>query len=249
MNRVANIFRRIGGLAKYVERPALIDLRRKGLDVQSYIKLNHPWLTDLGIKTVLDIGANVGQFATVAHALFPNANIYSFEPLPDCFVRLKERMAGVACFRAFNLGLGDETGTLEFQHCDFAPSSSFLKMTETHKDAFPFTRESSKIIVQIEKLDEVARTIEIADPMLIKIDVQGYEDRVLRGGKDTVARAKVLIAEASFAPLYEGQPTFEEICTFLNRLNFKYVGSLDQLHDPKSGKVLQADSIFIKHEL
>src|SRR5438045_2186228 len=66
------------------------------------------WLRKHGIRTVLDIGAHRGEFATQFHGLFPESRIYSFEPLKDCYEALLARMKGVPAFTAFNFALGDE---------------------------------------------------------------------------------------------------------------------------------------------
>lgn len=82
--------------------------------------------------------------------------------------------------------------------------------------------------------------------MLVKIDVQGYEDRVIRGGQRVISRAKVLIVETSFQTLYDGQPLFEDIYDTLLKMGFRYIGALWQLRSPLNGSILQADSIFVK---
>ena len=64
--------------------PRLAIWRRRGVILGLYQDLDRPWLVGLGVKTVLDIGANVGRFAITARKLFPDAHIYAFEPLPDC---------------------------------------------------------------------------------------------------------------------------------------------------------------------
>ncbi len=79
----------------------------------------------------------------------------------------------------------------------------------------------------------------------MKIDVQGYEDRVLRGGEQTVKRAQVLLVETSFQQLYEGQALFEDILALLRGWGFRYAGALDQLLNPRTGEALQQDSIFV----
>jgi hypothetical protein len=98
----------------------------------------------------------------------------------------------------------------------------------------------------MERLDTVARTLDLRDPLLIKMDVQGYEDRVLRGGEQTVKRAQVLLVETSFARLYEEQALFEDVHDILRAWGFRYAGSLDQLLNPRTGQALQQDSIFVK---
>jgi hypothetical protein len=49
------------------------------------------WMRNLNIRTVLDVGANIGQFADQIHTIVPEAAIYSFEPLPECCELLVRR--------------------------------------------------------------------------------------------------------------------------------------------------------------
>ncbi len=66
------------------------------------------WFKDENIKTVLDIGANVGQFAKEIREELPNAFIYSFEPLKECFDKLKTMESNDNKFKAFNFAIGDK---------------------------------------------------------------------------------------------------------------------------------------------
>ena len=211
---------------------------------------NYKWLEKYTIKTVIDIGANTGQFAAQIHEILPNADIFSFEPLADCFEKLLENMKSAANFKAFNLALGDKEDHDEIYRSEFSPSSSFLRMGDTHKNIYPHTCNSTAEKVTIIKLDTALHAIELKDNLLVKIDVQGYEDKVIAGGIDTISRANVIITEVSFEELYKGQPLFSTIYDMLVKIGFEYKGNLDpQRKNPVDGRVLQADSIFIKKEI
>lgn len=237
--------------AQMLENPVLLALRRYGFTgamLDTYQKLNQPWVRMLNLATVLDIGANIGQSAAMFHTIFPQARIYSFEPLEDCFDQLQSNMRGVKNFAAFNVALGERSGILTFERNTATASSSLLKMTETHKKAFPHTCESHPVSVRVECLDDMASQLAIIDPVLIKIDVQGYEDRVLRGGEQTIKRAKLIIIETSFEKLYLGQTSFEDVYHVLTNWGLSYKGSLDKLIDPRDGRTLQEDSIFVRQD-
>ncbi len=249
MTLLSTIGLKIYRMAQMLNHPVLISLRSRGVAggmLDEFQKLNQPWMKTLNLATVLDIGANTGQFAAMLNAILPEARIYSFEPLTDCFERLQTNMRGARNFTAFNIGLGEQFAHLFFERNASTASSSFLTMTEAHKVAFPDTRASQPISVRVERLDDMAAQITIIDPLLIKIDVQGYEDRVLRGGEQTIKRAKLIIIETSFEKLYEGQPLFDDVYRVLIDWGFTYLGSLGQLSDPRSGRTLQEDSIFMK---
>jgi FkbM family methyltransferase len=204
------------------------------------------WLKNLNIRTVLDIGANTGQFAADIHQILPEAAIYSFEPLRDCYAQLVESMKDVPKFKAFDFALGHEASEIEMHRSEFSPSSSILPMGELHKQAFPFTSGEVLERITVKRLDDMAANLKLVDNILVKIDVQGFEDRVIAGGPNTIQRAKVLIVETSFERLYEGQPLFDTIYETLKRMGFAYHGNFIQLLNPVDGSVLQADGIFMK---
>lgn len=204
------------------------------------------WLREFGINTVLDIGANAGQFAEYIGKLFPDAMVYSFEPLPDCFEKLQSKMAGAINFRAFNLALGNQTADMEFERNEFSPSSSFLKMANLHREAFPYTRNASAVSVKTRRLDDLLPELRLREPVLVKIDVQGYEDEVLRGGARIIQAASLIVIETSFETLYEGQHLFDDIYRKLTDWGFVYHGAVDQLCSPRDGRPLQENSIFVR---
>ena len=69
--------------------PSLFVYVLKGVHVGEFLKLNSPWIKQAGIKTVLDVGAHAGEFASAVRAVLPDARIYAFEPLPDCYDKLQ----------------------------------------------------------------------------------------------------------------------------------------------------------------
>jgi FkbM family methyltransferase len=229
--------------------PRLALWRRSGVILGLYQDLNRPWLTRLGIKTVLDIGANVGRFAITARKLFPQAHIYSFEPLPDCLAKAAELMRGDAGFTPVSVALGIEPGAATFYRSSSSPSSSFLRMTAAHTGAYPGTGKTREVRVPVDSLDRVAAAFDFAEPMLVKIDVQGFEEQVLQGGEVTIRRASVLLIETSFEMLYEGQALFEAVHSLLQQWGFEFKGNLDQAHAPADGRLLQADSLFVRRGL
>jgi FkbM family methyltransferase len=200
----------------------------------------------LGIKTVLDIGANVGQFAKEIRVKIPGARIYSFEPLKECFDELEINFFLDKNFKAFHLALGDIAEEVVMQKSAYTPSSSLLQMSETHKTLFPHTKEHVSEKIKIRRLDDLAEKLNLEKEILIKVDVQGFEDKVLAGGEKTFAQARAVIMETSFTELYENQPSFDTIYERLKLLGFKYGGSLQQKLDKHTGAIISEDSMFLK---
>src|SRR5574341_1723157 len=206
------------------------------------------WLGRLDVKTVLDIGANTGQFARKIHQLLPHAAIISFEPLQSCLDDLERNMKDVPNVRAIGCALGEENAQVQFYRNAFSLSSSVLPMTRLHKEAFPCTETETTERVAMRRLDDVVRDLSLRDNILVKLDVQGSEGKVISGGRTLLSRAKVVIVETSFFVLYKGQPLFDDIYSMLMGMGFKFMGMLDQIKSPIDGTILQADALFLKED-
>jgi FkbM family methyltransferase len=208
----------------------------------------YAWLRERQIRTVLDVGANVGQFAAQIHRVLPDAMIYSFEPLADCYSQLCKNMGGVPTFRAFNLALGNKSGTEEIYRNDYPPSSSLLPADDLLVQSFPFATHATPQEIQIRRLDDLAGELSLVEPILIKIDVQGMEDKVILGGENVFGKASLLIVETSFVALYKGQALFDGVYDLLRERGFVYMGTEHIIRNPKDGQALQCDSLFVRRE-
>jgi len=198
-------------------------------------------------QTILDIGANVGQFAKEIRGRIPNTQIYSFEPIKECFEKLEQNMKSDSNFRAYNFALGDKSEDVEMHKSAYSPSSSILKMSETHKNLFPHTKEHTTEKIKIKRLDDIAKDLNLEKEIMIKADVQGFEDKVIAGGIETFKKAKAVLIENSFVKLYDGQPLFDDIYMKLKSLGFEYKGSLQKKVDRYTGKIISEDSLFIRN--
>lgn len=208
-------------------------------------------LRRIPISTVIDVGANEGQFAKKISKFFQEARIYCFEPVPAPFKKLSEWAdAQDGRIKVFNTALGNHQGIVElFDHLEHSPSSSFLRTTKTCERLYPFTKNQRSIPVHLETLDKIA--VNLSEPLipeiLIKLDVQGYEKSVIEGGAETFRRAAACIAEVCLDELYENQATFKDIYLLLDNLGFDYVGNLDQVF-AEDGHVVYIDAVFVRHK-
>ena len=206
-------------------------------------------LRSMGIRTVIDVGANTGQFARYIRSVLPEAKVICFEPLPGPFEDLKtwamDHKGGVT---ALNIALGENEGVVEmFQHTDHSPSSSLLHSTPVSHSYYPFTEREAPVTVRLSSLDKALAESGIAiDPeVLIKLDVQGYEDRVIKGALQTLRSAKACLTEIDFDTLYDGQCTFRDVWKLLDDLGYRYVGNFEQTY-AADGHVIFADALFVR---
>jgi FkbM family methyltransferase len=232
----------------FLTRPNRIPLLFKGVSPGRLVALDVAWIQQAKIRTVIDIGANVGQFASAVHHLLPEASIYSFEPLAECYGAMTQRMANVGNFHGYQVALGNDDAVIDFNRNAFSQSSSVLPMAKLHRDAFTWSAQSETVKVEMRRLDDFAGEMRLAPELLIKIDVQGYEDRVLLGGERTIKSARYVITETSMASLYEGQASFERVYEIMSDYGFQYAGNMDQLQSTIDDRVLQADALFVRRE-
>ncbi|HVT90296.1 MAG TPA: FkbM family methyltransferase [Tepidisphaeraceae bacterium] len=205
------------------------------------------WMQKLNLRTVIDIGGHQGEFAKYIHAILPEAAIISFEPQPDCFVKLQEVGKTLPNHRCFNLAIGETPGQTTMHQSEFSPASSLLPPSEGMEQQMPFAARTKSVNVQVDTLDSIAARLKIEDNLLVKMDVQGFETRVIKGGRSTILRAKLVIVETSFQRIYQDQPLFGDVYQLLvNELGLRYCGSIDRQPSPVDGFPLQEDSIFLR---
>lgn len=195
---------------------------------------------------VLDIGANEGQFLRLARRLWPDAHVHSFEPLPEVFGVLAEVSASLGQSSVHNTGLGDKIESRAMHQSALSPSSSLLPMADLHRSEWPESAASRDVDIELTTLDLWAadHEPELRLPLLVKIDVQGFERAVIDGGSETIARADVVVVEVSYYPLYEGQALFAEVHDSLRALGFVHRGCIEQFASKDKRRVLFADAIF-----
>lgn len=204
------------------------------------------WLREWNIRTVLDVGANVGLFTECMWQVFPEARIYAFEPIPECYHTLIRKYSLHRGFEAFNVALGSKHERAVMMKNEFLPSSSLLPMEERHRLSFPYASRVKPVEVQVVPLDVMLPMLRLDTEVLLKIDVQGFENEVLDGGRNVLSQTKVAIVETSFVELYRSQPLFGEIFHLMSQNGFEFIGCGEPTRDPLTGRVLQADAYFLR---
>lgn len=202
-------------------------------------------LRGLKIDTIVDIGANRGQFALCARRLFPEAEIYSFEPL--------SRPAGVfrAVFqhdphvRLFQVAVAPARGCASMHVSRWDASSSILPIAAAQSANFPFTQETARESVATTPLADCLSADHLSANSLLKMDVQGFELQALRGSEALLDRFRFVYVEASFVELYVGQALATEVIAYLLSKNFRLL-CVANLAKGRSRRPIQADFLFAR---
>lgn len=194
------------------------------------------------LGTIIDVGANKGQFAAASRLFFPNTAILCFEPHPLVFKKLENNVKDLTNILTFNTALGSEEKQLDFLINDYDLASSFFKPSEIQILNFPNTINQKSIKVNVTRLDKLLIN-KIERPSLLKIDVQGFEFEVIKGSLGILSQIDYILLEMSLQPMYEGEPLFDEVNDFLRTMGFKIKTVLGMLQG-KSGVTLQIDAFY-----
>ena len=196
------------------------NLWRKGLlnGIAATIELEN-MVKDTNPETIIDVGSNKGQFIMLIEQLFPDKIIYSFEPLVEPLEIQKRFFSYKKNIFFYNFALGSNPSTKEFFITERMDSSSFFKINIENTNNIHYKIKNQRNI-QIRTLDEIMIDQEIIQPILIKIDVQGFELEVLKGAEKILEKTNYLLVEVSEKEMYQHQPIQDEIITFLKDRNF-----------------------------
>ncbi|HWU33390.1 MAG TPA: FkbM family methyltransferase [Marmoricola sp.] len=198
-----------------------------------------------GLNTVLDVGANVGQYATLLRSGGFNGHIFSVEPLDDAYEILQKRAIKDGRWTVINAAVGAEPGTLTIHKASNSYSSSLLPITARHTDVAPDSVTIGEQEVEVRTVAELIATYNV-DPTrtLLKVDTQGYEMPVLDGAGSHLTDFAALQLEMSFVELYAGQVLFDELHDKLRDLGFRIWAFEPGISD-QDGRMLQCDTLFL----
>jgi len=208
-------------------------------------------LNYLKIKSIVDVGANEGQFILKLLKMGFKGNVLSFEPVTDAYKKLlinakKNRRKRVSWHVVEKCGLGSKNFSQDIFISKHSESSSLLKILPKHTNLKPLSKIISNEKINIKKLDSFYDDVEKLDKnIFLKIDTQGYELEVLKGSEKTLKLITALIVEVSLVKLYEKQPLWLDIVNFLKERNF-IVWSIDRvMGDISTGESYQLDITFV----
>lgn len=231
------IFQNFGILVRKYNAATSEELRR--------IKL----LEHYNIDLVFDIGANKGQYATgIIDAGYAH-KIVSFEPLTSAHsiietVSKKYKNWTVAP----RCAIGSKKEEIEINISANSVSSTLLNMLDSHYEGAPDSKIIGKEKVQVYPLDEIGEEYSrSAKNIFLKIDVQGFEQEVLKGAQSIINKAKGMEMEISLVPLYENQNwLLPQVLEYMEQKGFQLNSIVPAFTDNKTGVVLQCNGIFFR---
>jgi FkbM family methyltransferase len=199
---------------------------------------------------VLDVGANTGQFAEKLRDAGFHGRIVSFEPSTAAHSTLSKRARRDANWViAPRMALGDYDGTTTLNLAGNSASSSVLSMLPSHVNADPKSWYVGSEPVDVRTLDSVsAGLVSANERVFLKLDVQGFEHKVLQGAERFLARVAGIQIELSLVPLYDGEHLFHPMLHDLEERGYEIWSLTPGFVDPNTGRLLQVDAVFFRNE-
>jgi FkbM family methyltransferase len=208
-------------------------------------------LSTCRIDSVLDAGANKGQFARFLRDRCAwKGPISSFEPVHSNFVALSRAMDHDRAWQGFEMALGSESGRTVIRHLpDASHFDSLLPATEYGRHRFPaLTSHFLEEPVTVQRLDAVIDNVVApgsGKAMLLKVDAQGFDLEVLHGATDCLNRIASVQLELSALAAYEGTPTLGAAIEEVMALGFDPIGFFPVARD-QGLRVVEFDGLFIR---
>ncbi|MBN1529337.1 MAG: FkbM family methyltransferase [Thermoleophilaceae bacterium] len=201
-------------------------------------------LAERRIELVVDAGAHRGLYGRELREHGYGGRIVSFEPATAAFGELARRAAAAPPWEARQLALSDEPGELRLSSAENFASA--LPPAGQLASLFPEAAPAASETVPAVRLDAQDLDLPPGQRTLLKLDVQGYELRVLRGASGLLPEVGVVESELSVVPLYEGAPLIADMLNALAEAGFRLAALEPILRDWRTGEHLQFDGTFVR---
>jgi FkbM family methyltransferase len=193
---------------------------------------------------IIDVGANVGQFASSAANFFPKAEVHSFEPIPQCYQTLLRNTKKLPNIKTYEFAIGSSDKNIDFFINADVQASSAMKTTELRLKIFPDRYEIATIEVEQKCLDTIYSGRTFGENCLLKIDVQGLEAEVLKGAVNSLSGIRYILLEACVSPMYEGEICLQDMIMFTENLGFKLKNIIYGSRSPTTKTFIEFDLLF-----
>jgi len=183
------------------------------------------------VKTMVDIGANVGFFSMLVRHLYPKSKIYAFEPMPITYRALSRNFEGDKRTKIFNMAIFNKNANLRMS---FNGQNSAISKIEIKGDLY----------IKAKRLDNLTHDNKIDKIDILKIDVETFEDYVLRGARETLAKTKYLFIEITMEN--NKNYTISSLMSLLysKKYNFQLL-AFRNFADVDEGKIPLMDALLI----
>jgi FkbM family methyltransferase len=194
-------------------------------------------------KTIIDAGANVGEWTILAREIFPAAEIHMIEPQTGCASELQSIASTSSLIRFHQVAvtrpgvpqvsmtgggpLRRGTGAWVLEYADPSPGEQVCEATT---------------------LDDLITT-DASSPILLKLDLEGHEMAALEGAESLLHRVEVIVTEVSLFDINDShRPLLADILGFLKARDFDLYDVASLSARARDGRLRQADVVFVRHD-
>lgn len=225
--------------------------------VKKHKVLNLKWhlislLENLKIDTVIDAGANIGQYGKFLRDIGFTGEIHSFEPIKNYYDQLVLASKNDDKWFSYNYALGREIGSLDINvnesMSSFHEFSGEYKNTY-HNDVIKKTTETVRIsTIDVFFEDCLSKNIEQKN-IYLKMDTQGFDLEVFSGGINNLKSIHAIQSEVALRQLYENMPTFTESLDTYREHGFDVTGFFPVSKHKKTKVIIEMDCVMVNSSI
>ncbi len=206
-------------------------------------------LSNRKIDLVLDVGASTGNWASQLIDEGCASKIISFEPLSNSYRVLNSRCNEFPNWECHNFAIGDVIGQTSLNVSNNNESSSISKILNTHIEAFPESKIIREENIKVKTIDDfLQKRPDLGGNIFAKVDVQGFEKKVLTGASESLNRISILQLEIGLEALYHDELLFCDWLEHLKNLDFHPLHVQNAFSHHKTKRLLQVDCIFVNEK-
>ena len=228
-------------------------LRKTGYDIIMFHSATSPIVRRMqlikhnSIDLILDVGANIGQYAVGMRENRYKGRIVSFEPLSSAFAELKKRARNDPTWDVVNIALGSQNARAKINIAENSESSSLLDMLPRLVKMAPYAAYIDSEEITVRTLDSIFHEYyHLGERAYLKIDTQGYEKNVIEGACQALENIIGIQMEMSLVPLYENEVLFTTMIDYMSEKGYTLMSIEPVFSDPVTGQLLQIDGIFFR---
>lgn len=205
--------------------------------------LEHLKANGFSPPVILDIGANAGEWSRVAAGIFASARILMFDGDPENEPALHNAVREIGPRSSYVLCLlgAEKKDAVTFYRPEAGTTGSSVlpEMTSYDKEA---------IKLRMDTLDSLTENTGLGAPLLMKLDVQGFELEIMKGGRKALEASEVVIMEASLLQYNDGAPLFADVVAFMREEGFEVYDFCGQNRRETDHALFQTDVVFARRE-
>ena len=219
-------------------------------------------LIDTKEPIIFDVGANIGQTLKKFKNIWPDSNVYCFEPIKEFYDTLIDNSLNYDEVSCYNFAFGDtDKEDVKFYYHEIQPMlSGVYKLNPNSKDSIGINEPdlaglkegdfmhnaNQEITVKQHKLDTFVGYWDIPKIDILKLDTQCSEAKILKGAEETLEKTSVILTELNFYDLYTKNLSFYDIEQYLKPAGFKLYDISYISKNPLNGRTDWVDVIYKK---